>query len=72
MLTFPRSTVDRFFLEFWSDPKKKGTLRMGQAFHQYMKLEKVSSEKDWCDRLYQLDGEEAKKMIASRTYYDGD
>lgn len=71
MLTIPVSAYQRFLKEEW--PKKKGTgLRFGQAFHQYMKLEKsYSSNEDqaFCDKLYQADGDDALQMIYSRMDY---
>ena len=44
------------------------SLRYGQAFHQFMKLEKIvdDSDKRFCDRLYNAIDEVAKQMIASR------
>jgi hypothetical protein len=38
-------------------------LRVGQAFYQFMALEKISSEKEFCDKLYELDGEKAWNFI---------
>lgn len=61
-IRFSKSEVDRFT---HTNPH----LRYGQAFHQYMKLEKVTgSDKQFCDRLYnESDENVAKKMIESRT-----
>lgn len=43
-------------------------LRYGQAFHQFMKLERCVQDKTFADRLYNEPREEkAKAMIASRT-----
>lgn len=42
---------------------EKSSLRWGQAFHQYMGLEKVTQGKVWCDRLYQADNDVAKAMV---------
>lgn len=65
MMTFPKTAVDRFFNEHWPSVKD-GHLRLGQSFHQFMKLEKITSdEKIYCDRLYEADG--AKAMTAERT-----
>lgn len=80
-ITFPASTVNRFYLEVWSDQKKVKGLRLGQAFHQYMKLDKLSDDKvpadgrisenkAWLDRLYQADGDKARIMIEGRTDYN--
>lgn len=42
---------------------------LGQAFHRYFKLKKITNEEDriFFDRLYGVDDEEAKKMIESIT-----
>jgi hypothetical protein len=44
-------------------------VRLGQAFHQYFKLDKITNEENkiFCDRLYEMDGEEAMKAIATIT-----
>jgi hypothetical protein len=61
MLMFPKTRVDAF-------RHTNKALRYGQAFHQYMRLDKITGlDKAFCDRLYQADGEKAKAMIASRT-----
>lgn len=58
---FPKTQVNAF-------QHKNKALRYGQAFHQFMKLEKVTGQdKDFCDRLYQANEDKAKAMIASRT-----
>lgn len=75
-ITFPITVVGRFYADHW--PQHKGKQRLGQAFHQFMKLEKVKhAEKDrthperiWLDRLYQADGQVAVNMIAERTDYN--
>lgn len=49
-------------------------LRYGQAFHQYMKLEKVTNDADkrFCDRIYnEVSEEKVKAMIISRTDNNG-
>ena len=63
LLTFSQSQVAKF---------KHGNkhLRWGQAFHQFMKLEKITNEKDkaFCDRLYnEVDNDKARAMVTSRT-----
>lgn len=62
MLMFSASEVARFH---HTNPD----LRLGQAFHQYFNLEKITNpdDKAFCDKLYQCDGDEAKAMIAERT-----
>ena len=62
MITFPISQVSKFV-------HKNKSLRYGQAFHQHMKLHKISNpqDKEFCDRLYNATDEKAKAMIISRT-----
>lgn len=60
LLTFPKSTFDQF-------RHTNKHLRWGQAFHQFMKLEKCTQDKNFCDRLYNEPSEEkAKAMVISR------
>ena len=61
MLMFCKSNVDAFV-------HKNKALRYGQAFHRFMKLEKITSpqDKEFCDRLYNATDEKAKQMIISR------
>lgn len=60
-LTFPKSLTDRF-------RHNNKALRYGQAFHRFMRLEKLKfpADKAFCDKLYNADDETAKAMIASR------
>lgn len=60
-LSIPRSRVKEF-QRYFNDTSG---LRVGQAFHQFMQLEKVISDKTFCDRLYQADGDRAWSMILS-------
>lgn len=62
MITFPATAIALF-------RHTDNFLRYGQAFHQHMKLDKISNLKDkvFCDKLYNADDELAKQMIASRT-----
>lgn len=61
MLTFYKSEVARFH-------HSNKSLRYGQAFYQFFKLwEVTSADKHFCDKLYIVDDEVAKAMIASRT-----
>jgi len=47
---FPKSRLD----EFSKVPKDK-RLRIGQQFHQFMKLEKVTGiDKPLCDKIYEI------------------
>ena len=41
-------------------------LRYGQAFFNHFGLHKCVQNKNVCDRLYELDGEEAKSYIAEQ------
>jgi hypothetical protein len=42
----------------------RSNLRIGQAFHNFMKLEKVQgTSREWCDKLWNTDGPEALEMI---------
>lgn len=61
MIMFPHSLVQGF-------RHTNKTLRWGQAFHQYAKLEKVENTQDrgWCNRLYYAKDAEAKVMVYSR------
>ena len=63
MLTFSKTEVQHFFKQAHDK-----ALRLGQAFHQYFQLEKVTSCEDklYCDRLYEKDGSDAVTMIMTR------
>lgn len=39
--------------------------RFGQAFHDFLELEKSTSNKEWNDRLYSADDSLAKSMVKS-------
>jgi hypothetical protein len=61
MIYFPRTQVSHFVDSF-----NRGSFqgqRVGQAFYTFMKLEKIVSEKEFCDKLYELDGEKAWNFI---------
>lgn len=62
MLMFSKSEVDRFI-------HTNKAQRWGQAFHQHMKLGKITGpDKSFCDRLRnESDESKAKNMVASRT-----
>ena len=64
MITFPSTQIALFKAQ-----KYDKYLRYGQAFHQYMKLEKITNllDKAFCDKLYNASNEVAKLLIASRT-----
>lgn len=61
MLTFPQTRIEDF-----KKKKKVPGIRLGQAFHNFMRLEKCNSDKEFCDKLFELDGEEAMAAIMSR------
>lgn len=63
-LTIPASRLAEFIARA-HDPKKDGR-RWGQAFHQMMDLEKITSfpNKTWCDQLYnEPDAKKAFSMV---------
>jgi len=66
MLQFSYSVVEQFIK---SEHNKH--LRLGQEFHQYMELEKITgSDKYFCDKLYYVPSDtEARRMIYERTDY---
>ena len=60
MMSIPKSV----FKSFRHDNKNK---RWGQAFYDHMRLHKVYSERNFCDRLYnETDDFKAKEMVKSR------
>lgn len=67
MLQFPYSQVKAFQQQF--DPSKG--LRWGQAFHQFLKLERVTFPGDlqFCNKLYNTDDNTARSMVESRIDY---
>lgn len=48
----------------------KGHVRFGQAFHDWFKLDKSTQLKEVADRLYELDGNEAKQFIAKHFIFE--
>jgi hypothetical protein len=58
-LTFPLSRVKEF-------RHQSEHLRYGQAFHQFMRLDKCEQDREFCDRLYNASDDVARKMIDSR------
>lgn len=43
-------------------------LRLGQAFHSHFKLERITgADRSFCDRLYNADGSQARKLISCIT-----
>lgn len=61
--TIPQSSVDIFARQHRSD----SGLRVGQAFHQYFNLERMTQDRAFCDRLYQADGSKAWAMVREIT-----
>jgi len=61
MIFFSQTVVDTF-------RKQNPDLRYGQEFHQFMQLDKIENpaDKEFCDRLYEADGEKAIAMIRER------
>ena len=49
------------FLKLWHNGKFHPALRFGQALHQFLDLQKTIQFVKECDKLYQLDGEEAHR-----------
>jgi hypothetical protein len=63
------------FYRYWQDRETNPDLkylRLGQAFHNFMKLEKVKGHaKDWCDKLWATDDQTAFGMIQASIDYRG-
>ena len=64
-ICFPLSQVQRFRAEI----KAKGLngLRLGQAFYNYMQLDKCVQDRAFLDTLYNADYETADHMIKTYT-----
>lgn len=62
MIEFPLTRYTAFRKQFNPD----AGLRLGQAFHTYMQLDKCVQDKAFCDRLYNADETTARRMIESR------
>lgn len=58
-ITIPKTRFDQFRF----DPNSG--LRYGQAFHQFMGLEKITSNanREWCDKLYNANDNQARNMV---------
>lgn len=69
-ITFPRSRV----LQFYKDNPtwRESGQRLGQAFHNYMELYKITSTaaKDVCDRLWEANSDVACRIIIDHTDWD--
>ena len=65
-IVIPKSRLDQFRY----DPNSG--LRWGQAFHQFMGLEKVTSNanKEWADKLYNAKDNQARNMVLKVIDYD--
>lgn len=53
----------------WHRKPENRHLRLGQAFHTYYQLEKITSHKAWCDDLYEADNCTARYMISCQLEY---
>lgn len=67
-MMFPVSKVIEFEKRFKSG--EYGLQRYGQAFYDFMQLDKCQAERFFCDTLYTVDGLTAKRMVESRTNYE--
>lgn len=67
-LRFSRSLIETFFKVYKLDPQYRGQ-RIGQAFYNYFTLHKHTGDKHELDRLYEMDGEPARKWIEQHTDY---
>lgn len=66
-IMFPRSRVKQFNA-YWNRGDYRHQ-RRGQAFFNHLNLHKCTQDKEFLDKLYEADGEEAIKIIESRTDY---
>ena len=67
-IQFPRSRIVQFYKENPDWHTAKG-LRFGQAFYNFMQLEKVTNaaDKAFCDKLFNADSLTAQRMVIERT-----
>ena len=67
-ITIPKTAWNQFKKEYKNMSRD---LRMGQAFHQWYKLDKVTSDsnKQWADQLYNASASTVTMMIESRLDY---
>lgn len=42
--------------------------RWGQSFYEYMKLDRCHQDREFCDRIYNAQDEEAKALVHSRLF----
>lgn len=66
VMMFPLSRYNEFCKE-WKEGKWPHQ-RFGQAFHNYMRLDKITSEKErlYCDKLWEADNQKAVDLIDAR------
>lgn len=65
MIHISREYYDEFYRRL-NGGEINSHLRIGQAFHQFMDLQKITGPAHaWCQRLYQADGDIAHTMINS-------
>ena len=65
---FDEARVADFYNRVWPI-QKKGALRLGQAFHTFMNLDRCVQDKTWFDRLYYMADKDAKKFIEANVNY---
>lgn len=61
-ISIEAAEYQNFLRDFYAGEKYKG-LRLGQAMHQAFSLHKSTQMKVEFDKLYELDGDEAKNYI---------
>lgn len=62
LFRIPHERYVSFLKEYESSPR---TQRLGQAFYDYMSMQRMTQDKSFCDRLYTVDDCEARAMIVS-------
>lgn len=70
MVTIPATQLRLFQQTVW--PVVKDKQRVGQAFYDHMKLEKLTDPEDiaWADRLYSASDDSSAKLILDRLDWD--
>ena len=69
MMKISKTLVDEFY-RIRDQTKVYSEQRIGQAFYNHFDLHKVNSEKVELSKLYEADGQEARKIITSMTDYE--
>jgi hypothetical protein len=67
MIMFPRSLILKFYKQ--NPTWKESGLRLGQAFHTWAELNKITNAEDkaFCDALYNAKSDVASHMLIART-----